>query len=96
MQVERFNGKKVLNLRHLVDLISESSDEYLNFALGSKEVVVLDAADARRATKDLLKAHNIPKALSDDLEAAPPPAEAEAPPVAVAPKPGPDTVQNAA
>lgn len=94
MQVERFNGKKVLNLRHLVDLISESSDEYLNFALGSKEVVVLDAADARRATKDLLKAHNIPKALSDDLEAAPPPRAAA--PVAVAPKPGPDTVQNAA
>ena len=95
--MERFNGEKVLNLRHLVALITACTAPYFNFALASKEVVVLDAADAREATKALLKAHNIPKALSDDLDApAPALAEVAPPPVVVAPKPGPDTVQNAA
>ena len=66
--VDKFNGVKVRNLRHLVQLVEACQDEYLRFELDYNTVLVLTAAAARAATPAILETHSIPQRASADLE----------------------------
>jgi hypothetical protein len=60
----------VTNLRQLVHLVHEAvrgGAPFFVFQLEFDEVVVLDAAEALASTPEILRVHNIPKAMSRDL-----------------------------
>lgn len=78
VQVMKFNGQDIQNLRQLVELIEAADSPFFVFELDHDEVVVLDAAEARASTPDILRNHNIPQQCSDDLRQPPPPAVATA------------------
>jgi PDZ domain len=70
MQVEKFNGTKLRNLAHLVELITACKDEFFVFDLQYGESLVLKAEAAHASTAGILKAHNIPLQMSAELRAA--------------------------
>eukprot|EP00892_Ulva_mutabilis_P000486 jgi/Ulvmu1/10438/UM062_0035.1 len=68
VQVMKFNGQKVQNLQQLVDMIEAASESrFFVFEMDHDEVVVLDAKHARASTAEILRTHNIPQQLSQDL-----------------------------
>eukprot|EP00929_Paragymnodinium_shiwhaense_P044014 TRINITY_DN22582_c0_g1_i1.p1 TRINITY_DN22582_c0_g1~~TRINITY_DN22582_c0_g1_i1.p1 ORF type:complete len:569 (+),score=108.25 TRINITY_DN22582_c0_g1_i1:183-1889(+) len=70
MQYERLrtlNGEKVMNLRHLDELVSNSTSKYLTFEMASKEMVVLDRKKAADALAGMLAQSMIPAARSAAL-----------------------------
>lgn len=69
MQVRTFNGTRITNLLQLACLISDCTDEFFNFGLEYDEVLVLDAAEARASTAEILRVHNIPQQISAELKA---------------------------
>lgn len=67
VQVLTFNGHAVNNLKHMVALIEDCKDEFFKFELAHDTVLVLDAAEARASTAEMLRVHNIPQQMSADL-----------------------------
>ena len=63
----KFNSQDIRNLRQLVELIEAAEAPFFVFEMDHDEVVVLDAAQARDSTPDILRNHNIPQQRSDDL-----------------------------
>ena len=68
-QAKTFNGKPFANLKELVKLVDECKEDYLRFDLEYNQMVILEAKDARLATKDILLTHCIPSDRSEDLQA---------------------------
>ena len=66
--VHNFNGVKVRNLRHLVQLVEACEDEYMRFELDYNTILVLTTADSRAGTPAILETHSIPQRASADLE----------------------------
>mmetsp|Transcript_1871 Transcript_1871/g.5092 ORF Transcript_1871/g.5092 Transcript_1871/m.5092 type:complete len:262 (+) Transcript_1871:3-788(+) len=67
-QVKSFNGEKVENLYHLVDMIENCSLEYLRFDLEFDQVVIINTEEARNSTEGILSQHLISSAMSGDVE----------------------------
>ncbi|KAK9842029.1 hypothetical protein WJX81_004728 [Elliptochloris bilobata] len=78
VQVLRFNGEPVLNLRHLAQLCLACTAPFMRFDLDYDEVVVLHTEAARAATSEILELHSIPAPVSRDLADLLPPAAAQA------------------
>jgi hypothetical protein len=71
LQVLKFNGQPVKNLLHLVQMLqaAEATAEFLVFDLDHDEIVVVDGKQAAESTADILQMHNIPRQMSQGLEA---------------------------
>ncbi|XP_077237809.1 protease Do-like 9 [Tasmannia lanceolata] len=67
-QVLAFNGKPVKNLKGLASMVETCDDEFLQFDLEYQQIVVLQRASAKAATRDILTTNCIPSAMSDDLK----------------------------
>lgn len=67
LQLKKFNGEPVLNLRHLVELMRSCTDDYHRYDLDEQTVVILDAKVVKEATPTILEKYSIPHALSKDL-----------------------------
>eukprot|EP00877_Chromochloris_zofingiensis_P004183 jgi/Chrzof1/13766/Cz08g11120.t1 len=66
-QVVALNGEKIQNMHHLVKLVDACTSEYLHFDLDYNQKVVLSAANAKAATKEILAMHCIASDRSADL-----------------------------
>mmetsp|Transcript_35789 Transcript_35789/g.90257 ORF Transcript_35789/g.90257 Transcript_35789/m.90257 type:complete len:557 (-) Transcript_35789:239-1909(-) len=69
-QVLKCNGLPVNNLEDLANAVESCKAKYLRLDLEYNQVVVLDNATAREATKAILETHCIPAAMSEDLRLA--------------------------
>lgn len=66
--VHAINGQRVRSLRQLVEVADANTDTFLRIDLSPQnEAVVLSTATLGRATQEILAAHSIAKARSDDL-----------------------------
>ncbi|KEP62220.1 UNVERIFIED_CONTAM: trypsin domain-containing protein [Hammondia hammondi] len=67
VQVQHFNGTSVKTLKHLAELVENSTEEYWRFDLDHDEVVVLEADAARRALPHILQRNMIRSSKSEDV-----------------------------
>lgn len=67
-RVHRVNGVRIQNLRHLVETVQKTMDQFVRFEL-LEETVVLEREEAQSENQKILDMHHIPKACSfDDVE----------------------------
>ena len=70
-RVDTVNGVKVLNLRHLAELVDGCTDEFLRFGMDDgddwNDDLVVDAAQMREATVRVMERYSIPADRSEDL-----------------------------
>lgn len=68
--VKEINGIPVKNLKHLVEILRDSEDEYLRFEFVERgaELLVFPRKEFLDATDEILTDNNIRKQFSDDLE----------------------------
>ncbi|KAK2998379.1 hypothetical protein RJ639_022885 [Escallonia herrerae] len=67
-QVLTLNGEPVKSLKNLAVTVENCGEGFLKFVLENGKTVVLEAKAAKAATPDILKAHCISSAMSDDLK----------------------------
>eukprot|EP01137_Pigoraptor_chileana_P026877 Opistho-2@8799 len=67
LQLIRFNGVPVHNLRHLVQLVSTCTDQYFRFEMDEDEIVIIDSRHANEQLPSLLATHSIPADRSVNL-----------------------------
>jgi S1-C subfamily serine protease len=69
--VKEINGKKVKNLRHLVELLRDTKDKFttIDFDDRFSETVVFDHQEALKATDEILSDNGVRQRASDDLMA---------------------------
>ncbi|CAL1169670.1 unnamed protein product [Cladocopium goreaui] len=67
MQLIAVGDVPVLNLRHAMELTEACEGPYLRFNLQQNQVLILRAAEARKATAEILVKHGIPQERSPDL-----------------------------
>lgn len=67
-QVLHVNGLPVQSLKSFASIIESCTEEFLQFILDKQKKLVLHTASAKARTADVLKMHNIPSAMSDDLK----------------------------
>eukprot|EP00898_Chlorokybus_atmophyticus_P007875 jgi/Chlat1/8089/Chrsp75S07586 len=70
VRVESCNGKDLLNLRHLCDVVDTSQDEYITFRLDGGRTVILNRLAANAANPEILVQHCIPADRSSNLRGA--------------------------
>lgn len=63
-----FNGKKVMNMRHLHQMINDNEEQYLRFDFTDNIFVVLEKKDLAAASKRIMVEYALPSNYSDDLE----------------------------
>ncbi|KAG5514752.1 hypothetical protein RHGRI_035968 [Rhododendron griersonianum] len=63
-----FNDKPVEGLNSLVSMVETCNEDFMKFTFGNKKTLVLPTNIARSRTPDILKAHSISCAMSDDLK----------------------------
>ncbi|KAG5514654.1 hypothetical protein RHGRI_035901 [Rhododendron griersonianum] len=66
-QVRTFNGKLVKSLKDLVSMVESCNEEFLEFRLDNRKILVFQTNNARERSREILKTHWIPSAMSDDL-----------------------------
>ena len=70
-RVDTVNGTKVLNLRHLAELVDGCTDEFLRFGMDDNDEwnidLVVDTAQMREATPRVMERYAIPADRSEDL-----------------------------
>lgn len=70
-RVDTVNGTKVLNLRHLAELVDGCTDEFLRFGMDDNDEwnidLVVDTAQMREATRRVMERYAIPADRSEDL-----------------------------
>ena len=66
-QVDSVNGTKVMNVRHLMETIESCRAAFVTLRLVSQKIIVLATKDAKQATQEVLKVHNIAHNKSVDL-----------------------------
>ncbi|MEI8214182.1 MAG: trypsin-like peptidase domain-containing protein [Planctomycetota bacterium] len=68
--VKEINGIPVKNLKHLVEILRDSEDEFLQFRFADRgtELMTFHRKDFLGATDEILTDNNIRKQFSDDLE----------------------------
>ncbi|KAF7120039.1 hypothetical protein RHSIM_Rhsim13G0040800 [Rhododendron simsii] len=67
-QVLAVNGMPVQSLKSFASIVESCNEEFLEFILDKPKKLVLHTASAKARTPDILKMHNIPSAMSDDLK----------------------------
>ncbi|KAL0402582.1 UNVERIFIED_CONTAM: Protease Do-like 10, mitochondrial [Sesamum latifolium] len=67
LQVKKVNGIEVDNLKHLRQLVENSSKDSVRFDLDDERVIVLNYNSAKMATSRILKRHRIASTMSNDL-----------------------------
>ncbi len=67
--LSQVNGVEVKNLKHLVEMVRDSQDEFLEFRFAGRlqETLIFRRAEAIAATEDILSDNSIRKQCSDDL-----------------------------
>ena len=70
LQVKKFNGTEIRNVKHLVWLVQRCKDEYFHWEFDRGDAVVLKADEARKSTETVVSTHNLPHSMSPDLKAA--------------------------
>ncbi|XP_058198640.1 protease Do-like 9 [Rhododendron vialii] len=63
-----FNDKPVEGLNSLVSMVETCKEDFMKFTFANKKTMVLPTNIARSRTPDILKAHSINCAMSDDLK----------------------------
>ncbi|KAI8523197.1 hypothetical protein RHMOL_Rhmol13G0054800 [Rhododendron molle] len=63
-----FNDKPVEGLNSLVSMVETCNEDFMKFTFGNKKTLLLPTNIARSRTPDILKAHSISCAMSDDLK----------------------------
>ncbi|GAM25013.1 hypothetical protein SAMD00019534_081880 [Acytostelium subglobosum LB1] len=66
-EVRKVNGVPVRNLKHLVDLIENTTDQHIVITIEHDYLVILDKDEAKEATARIMTQHAIPSAKSVDL-----------------------------
>ncbi|KAI8523125.1 hypothetical protein RHMOL_Rhmol13G0049900 [Rhododendron molle] len=66
-QVRTFNGKLVKSLKDLASMVESCNEEFLEFRLDNRKKLVFQTNNARERSREILKTHRIPSAMSDDL-----------------------------
>ncbi|XP_058197371.1 protease Do-like 9 isoform X2 [Rhododendron vialii] len=66
-QVRTFNGKLVKSLKDLASMVESCIEEFLEFRLDNRKKLVFQTKNARERSREILKMHCIPSAMSDDL-----------------------------
>lgn len=64
-RVHRVNGVRIQNLKHLVQNVQNTTDQFVRFEL-LEETVVLEREEAQNENQKILDMHHIPKACSFD------------------------------
>jgi hypothetical protein len=64
----QFNGQKVVNMKHLHQLINDCDEQYLRFDFTDNIFVVLEKKDLAAASKRIMTEYALPSNYSDDLE----------------------------
>jgi len=67
VELEKFNGLKVKNLKHLHTMIHSLEEEFARFDFADKTLVILDARQVKKRSKAILRQYAIPAAHSEDL-----------------------------
>lgn len=67
MQLLELNGQKIKNLKHLLEVLQTTEDEFLRFSLDHGELLVMANEAAKKATQEVLEIHSIPSSVSEDL-----------------------------
>jgi len=70
VQLLRFNGTPVVNLRHLAEMVAGCRVPYCRFDLEYNEVVVVETDKLHASTLDVMASHSIPAAMSSNLRTA--------------------------
>ncbi|KAH7837262.1 hypothetical protein Vadar_011728 [Vaccinium darrowii] len=63
-----FNNKRVEGLKSLVSMVETCNEDFMKFTFGNHKILVLPTNTARSRTPDILKAHSVSCAMSDDLK----------------------------
>ncbi|KAF7121198.1 hypothetical protein RHSIM_Rhsim13G0038200 [Rhododendron simsii] len=63
-----FNNKPVMGLKSLVSMVEICNEEFLKFTFGNHKTLVLPTNIAKSRNLDILKAHSVRCAMSDDLK----------------------------
>ncbi|XP_058197119.1 protease Do-like 9 [Rhododendron vialii] len=63
-----FNDKPVEGLKSLVSMVEICNEDFMKFTFGNHKILVLPTNIARSRTPDILQAHSIGCAMSDDLK----------------------------
>jgi hypothetical protein len=68
--VKEINGIPVKNLKHLVEILRDSEEEFLRFQFVERatELMIFPRKEFLDATDEILTDNNIRKQFSDDLE----------------------------
>ncbi len=67
-RIVKVNGKRINNLRELIRIIAESSDEFVVFSDQWGAAIVLDRKGAELENERILEKYRVPKDRSSDLE----------------------------
>ena len=70
VQLLRFNGQEVKNLRSLAEMVLSCKDKYCRFDLEYNELVIIETEKVHSATRDIMRSHSVPFAMSADLRQA--------------------------
>jgi S1-C subfamily serine protease len=67
--ITHVNGQELLNLKHLIRILDQGRRQpYVKFTTSSRDIIVLNPAEAERAMPQILKIYNIPADRSEDLQ----------------------------
>jgi hypothetical protein len=66
-QLLEFNGTKIQNMKQLVRLATQTSDQFMSFDLDGGDRIVLSTEEAKMAEREILDIHGIPQPMSPDL-----------------------------
>ncbi|KAI8523069.1 hypothetical protein RHMOL_Rhmol13G0046000 [Rhododendron molle] len=63
-----FNNNSVEGLESLVSMVETCNEDFMKFSFGNHKILVLPTTIAKSRTPDILKAHSVSCAMSDDLK----------------------------
>jgi len=67
LEVIKFNGTKIDNLKHLVEMVENNKQPYVRFDLDESMVIIMETAAVEQANLRILSNHYVPSSKSLDL-----------------------------
>lgn len=68
LQLLRVNGEEVLNVRHLRDLVEESTEDFIKMELEDDRVMYFDRKEGHQSWTRISERYRVPSRMSPDLE----------------------------
>lgn len=68
LQLLTVNGKEVLNMKHLNQIIEENKEKYLKFEFEENITMILNHEEALKSKERIMEKHGVPRMKSKDLE----------------------------